>query len=163
MAATLCAAQAGVDAALHDPEQRLVAASAGGEAALGPAVRPLHGGAAPRLAGRVASTSWSKAMAMSLPSASWISIARSGVSRCGDPSRWLAKVTPSSSTLPEVREAEDLEAAGIGQDRPVPAHEPMQPAEPGDPLVAGPQREVVGVGEDDLRRPPPAGRPATAP
>jgi hypothetical protein len=51
-----------------------------------------------RAAGRVASTSWSNAIAISPPRASWISTARSGVRRCADPSRWLAKVTPSSST-----------------------------------------------------------------
>ena len=37
----------------------------------------------------------------------------------------------------EVAERDDLEPAGVGEDRPVPAHEPMQPAEAGDPLMAG--------------------------
>ncbi len=41
----------------------------------------------------------SNAIAMSLPSAAWISIARSGVSRCSLPSRCERKVTPSSSTV----------------------------------------------------------------
>jgi hypothetical protein len=50
----------------------------------------------------------------------------------------------------EVSQAEDLEAAGIGQDRSIPAHEAVQPAEPRDALMAGPQGEVVGVGQDDL-------------
>ena len=52
--------------------------------------------------------------------------------------------------LAEVGQAEDLEAAGVGQDRPVPAHEPVQPTQTGDALVAGSQGEVVGVGQDDL-------------
>ena len=93
------ASQRRVDAALHDPEQRLVRPAVSGQAALRPGVGAGHG-RRHRRAGRVASTSWSKAMAMSLPSASWISIARSGVSRWLEPSRWLAKVTPSSSTRP---------------------------------------------------------------
>ena len=52
---------------------------------------------------------------------------------------------------PRRRERDDLEAARIGQDRPVPAHEPVEPAEPLDPLVAGAQVQVVGVREDDAR------------
>ncbi len=43
-------------------------------------------------------TGWSKATAMSAPSASWTSIACSGVKRWIDPSRWLRNVTPPSST-----------------------------------------------------------------
>ena len=49
------------------------------------------------------------------------------------------------------REAEDLKAAGIGQDGPVPVHELVQPAAPGDHLVAGPHAQVIGVAEDDAR------------
>ena len=41
----------------------------------------------------------SNAIAMSLPSAAWIAIARSGVSRCSLPSRCERNVTPSSSTV----------------------------------------------------------------
>ncbi len=51
----------------------------------------------------------------------------------------------------EVVERDDLESAGVGEDRPVPAHEPVQAAKPLDPLVARPQVEVVRVGQDDLR------------
>ena len=50
-----------------------------------------------------------------------------------------------------VAQREDLEAAGVGQDRPVPAHEAVQAAELGDQLVAGPEVQVVGVAEQDLR------------
>ena len=50
---------------------------------------------------------------------------------------------------PEIAERDDLEAARIGQDRPVPAHERVEAAEPGDPLVARAQVEVVGVRQDD--------------
>ena len=48
-------------------------------------------------------------------------------------------------------EAEHLEPAGVGEDGPVPAHEPVESAEVADEFVAGPQGEVVGVAEEDLR------------
>ena len=50
---------------------------------------------------------------------------------------------------PQVAERDDLEPARVGEDRPVPVHERVQAAEPGDALVPGPQVQVVGVGEDD--------------
>ena len=46
-------------------------------------------------------------------------------------------------------EAEDLEAARIGEDGVGPGHEAMEAAEGTDELVAGAQIEVVGVGEED--------------
>ena len=49
-----------------------------------------------------------------------------------------------------VAEREDLEAAGVGEDRQVPRHEAVQPAELADQLVAGPEMQVVGVAEQDL-------------
>ena len=52
--------------------------------------------------------------------------------------------------LPQVGQRHDLEPAGIGQDRAVPVHEAVQPAELGDPLGAGPQHQVIGVAEHDL-------------
>ena len=45
-------------------------------------------------------------------------------------------------------EAVDLEAAAVGEDRAVPAHEAVQAAHLGDEVVAGPQGEVIGVAED---------------
>ena len=53
-----------------------------------------------------------------------------------DPSMWLRNVTPSSSMTRSVGERDDLEAAAVGEDRAVPAHEPVEPAEALDPLVA---------------------------
>ncbi len=50
---------------------------------------------------------------------------------------------------PQVPEGHDLEATRVGEDRPVPAHEPMQATEPLDALMAGSQVQVVGVREDD--------------
>jgi hypothetical protein len=49
-----------------------------------------------------------------------------------------------------MREREDLEAARVGEDRPVPAREAMQAAVRFDDLQAGAQVQVEGVAEDDL-------------
>src|SRR5262249_44707782 len=46
-------------------------------------------------------------------------------------------------------EREDLEAAAVGEERPRPAHERVQPAELRDLVGTRLQREVVGVGEAD--------------
>ncbi len=53
--------------------------------------------------------------------------------------------------LPQLGEAHHLEAAGIGEDGAGPVHEPVQPAQPLHPVRAGPEHEVVGVAEDQLR------------
>ena len=60
------------------------------------------------------------------------------------------KTAASSVDLADVGELKDLEAAAVGEDRAVPAHEAVQAAQFGDQLVAGPQGEVIGVAEDDL-------------
>ena len=56
-----------------------------------------------------------------------------------------------------------LETTGIGDDRPVPAHELVKPAELGDPLAARRQHQVVGVAEDHLVAEPARPRPEAAP
>ena len=48
-----------------------------------------------------------------------------------------------------VAQREDLVAAGVGEDRPVPAHEPVQAAELRDQVLAGTQMQVVRVAEQD--------------
>ena len=48
-------------------------------------------------------------------------------------------------------QAEDLIAAAVGQDRPGPADEAVQPAAPRDQIVAGPQIQVIGVAQQNLR------------
>ena len=96
-------------------------------------------------------TGWSKATAMSEPSASWTAIECSGREAVDRAVEVAAERHAVVVDDPQVAERDDLEAAGVGQDRPVPGHEPMQAAEPLDPLVAGPQVEVVRVGQDDRR------------
>ena len=51
--------------------------------------------------------------------------------------------------LAQPAQAEDLEAAGIGEDGARPGHEAVQPAHAADQLVAGPQIEMIGVGQQD--------------
>src|SRR6266511_5425311 len=48
-------------------------------------------------------------------------------------------------------EGEDLKAARVGKQRPLPRHELVEPAELLDDVFAGPDVEVIGVGEHDLR------------
>ena len=99
--------------------------------------------------GELGKTGWSKATATSEPSASWTldrDLRREPVERAVEMAAERDAVVVDD---PQVAERDDLEAARIGQDRAVPVHEPVQAAEPGDPLVAGPQVEVVGVRQDD--------------
>ena len=52
--------------------------------------------------------------------------------------------------LGQLGEAHHLIAAAVGQDRPLPAHELVQPAEPRHPLGAGAEHQMIGVAEDDV-------------
>ena len=60
-------------------------------------------------------------------------------------------------------EAEDLKAAGVGEDRAVPRHEAVQAAGRFDGLAARAQPQMIGVREHDLRAVPRAVPPASAP
>jgi hypothetical protein len=51
---------------------------------------------------------------------------------------------------PEPLEGEDLEPARVGEQRPVPPHEAVQAAEPGDDVLPGADVEVVGVREHEV-------------
>ena len=74
---------------------------------------------------------------------------RSGVRSISLPSTSFLKRTPRS-VISFFGQREDLEAAAVGQDRAVPAHEGVQPAELADERFAGAQRQVIGVREHDL-------------
>ena len=52
--------------------------------------------------------------------------------------------------LHELAVGEDLKAAGVREDGPIPAHELVNAAELGHEVLARPLREVVGVVENDL-------------
>ena len=93
----------------------------------------------------------SNAIAMSEPRLRWIRAAISGEKRAGgavvDGAEGDAVVADVEQ---RVAKREDLEAAGVGQDRPVPARERVQAAQLRDQLVARAEMEVIGVAEDDL-------------
>jgi len=115
-------AQIGIDTALHDPEQRLRGAAARTDTALGPARRQFERRLCARtIAGNGVHSS--SAIMISLPSACWISIALSGVSTIGAPSRCDRKRMPPSSIRIDLRQAHRLKASGIRQDRAAKAHE----------------------------------------
>ena len=93
----------------------------------------------------------SNTITMSDPSTRWICIDSSGVRNSLSPLTGEANATPSSCTLAQRAEAEHLEAAGVGEERPRPAHEAVQAAVRGDDLEARAQPEVKRVAEHDLR------------
>src|SRR5439155_10579082 len=57
---------------------------------------------------------------------------------------------PAFVDLSQVRQAEDLEAARVGENGSIPGHELVKPAQPRDPIGAGTKAKVVGVAQDDL-------------
>ena len=67
------------------------------------------------------------------------------------PSMCERKTASCSVTSMQMGQAEQLEAAAIGQDRSVPTHEAVQSAQGGDDFFARPQREMVGIAQDHFR------------
>ena len=61
-----------------------------------------------------------------------------------------AELDPLLPEPAQLGQAEDLEAAGVREDGPIPGHEPMEPAHVTHQLVAGSQEQMVCVGENDL-------------
>src|SRR6476646_7365377 len=53
--------------------------------------------------------------------------------------------------LAQLAQAEDLEAAGIGEQRPLPAHEFVQAAQLAHQLVPRTQIQMIGIAQNDLR------------
>jgi len=62
----------------------------------------------------------------------------------------VLKMGPLFRDLADLGEGKNLIAAAVGQDRPVPIHEPMQPAKVADHLHSWPNEKMVGVSENDL-------------
>jgi hypothetical protein len=61
------------------------------------------------------------------------------------------KLNPFLGNFDQGVKAENLESSTVGEQGMVPVHEFVQPSEPTDPLLPGPQVEMVGVGKDDFR------------
>ena len=87
---------------------------------------------------------------MSEPSRAWMSVALLRRQRAQRAVEVRAELHALLADLAHRREAEDLVAAAVGQDRMRPADERVQAAGARDQLVAGTQVQVVGVAEDDL-------------
>ena len=88
---------------------------------------------------------------MSDPSCAWTSVASSGRENVQRAVQMRAELRPLLANPPHRRQAEHLVAAAVGEDRPVPADEAVQAAGARDEVGAGPQEQVIGVAEDDLR------------
>ena len=143
--------QVRLEAALDDPEQRLVRRACAPPATAPPSDASARSRRPRRPRDELGKTGWSKATAMSEPSASWTPIACSGVNRWIDPSRWLRNVTPSSSTTrrsPSETTWKPPESVRIGRSQPMNRCSPPSRAIRSWP---GPQVQVVGVREDDRR------------
>ncbi len=65
-----------------------------------------------------------------------------------------AELDPFFGQFVEIGEAHHLVAAAIGQDRAIPVHEAVQPAQPRHPLGPRAQHQVIGIAEDDVRARP---------
>ena len=87
---------------------------------------------------------------MSESSLAWMPTASSGVTRRRVPSYGETNVAASSSTVGDLAQADQLEAAAVGEDGAVPAHECVQAAGALDEVDARSQREVVRVAEQDV-------------
>ena len=61
------------------------------------------------------------------------------------------KVDPFPGNFDQGVEAENLEASTVRQQWMIPVHETVQAPQPPDPLMSGPQVEMVGIGKNDLR------------
>ena len=88
---------------------------------------------------------------MSEPSRRWISARRFGrEARLGAVVHGAERHAVVVERGDRVAQREDLEAARVGEDRPAPAGERVDPAELLDDRLAGSEVEVVRVGEDDV-------------
>ena len=86
---------------------------------------------------------------MSAPSSASVCMTLSGVISTSRAIQMRAEAHARVRHLAQLAQAEDLEAAAIGQDGMWPAHEAVQPAEARHQLRARPQQQVIGIREDD--------------
>ncbi len=149
MAAALSPPQRRVDAALHDPEQRLIGPRVSSQATLGPGVGARHGRG--HLSGRQRRIHQLVEGHGDVAAQRLLDLDRAlGREALARPVQVAGEGHAVVVDSAQVGQAEHLETARIGQDRAVPAHEPMEPAQRRDAFVAGAQRQVVGVGQQDL-------------
>ena len=143
-------AQVQVHATLNDAKERLVGAGVGGVAALRPAARELHGARDLGARGRVAHALVELHHDVGAQLLGDVHVV---LGRPGDPAAVVVHRAEAHAVVGELAEllvGEDLEAAGVGEDGAVPAHEVVQAAHLGHEVGARAHGEVVGVGEQDL-------------
>ena len=144
------AAQVGVRASLNDAEERLVGSLMWPPCSGRPGDGPIDGLAiSSRLAGSAGQ--WSRHIATSAPSA-----LLNGDGPLGSQLEQAAvEVRPERQPLvinpAPIGQAENLETAGIRQDRPVPAHERVQSAQRRNDVLTRPKRQVVGIRQKHSR------------
>ena len=80
-----------------------------------------------------------------MPIAAW------GVRRWREPSMCDWKRTPSSSILFILARLKTWKPPAVRQNRAIPAHEFVKPAQAGDSFVPRAQVEVIGISKNDLR------------
>ena len=87
---------------------------------------------------------------ISAPSRHWISIERSGVSKCLEPSICERNSAPASLILRILERLITWKPPELVRIGPSPVHELVQSAQPRDALGARSKHEMVGVAEDDV-------------
>ena len=148
-------AQVVVHAALHDAEQRGVIALMGVLRSLRPAQRQFHGALDHPLVHRLSIEVHRRAFVEDHHDVAVQHLldahALFGPEEHLRPVHRRGERHALLGDLAAVRQREHLEAAGVGEDRLVPAREAMQAAVFADDLQPGPQVQVEGVAQDDLR------------
>jgi hypothetical protein len=142
-------AEVGVEAALHDREERLLRVRPRGEAPERPPVGPVHRLADGRGLGRRGRAHVEDHHHVGADGRLHLDRALGGED-VGSPVHVASEARALLGDDPVVGEGEDLEPARVGEDRAVPAHEAVDPADAPERLRPGAQHEVVGVREDDL-------------
>ncbi len=92
----------------------------------------------------------SKAMMMSAPRASCTAMEDSGVRHLAGTVEMGLEAHPLLVDAAQIPQAEDLKAAAVGQNRPIPVHEAMQSPELANQFMPGAQKQMVGIGQNDL-------------
>jgi hypothetical protein len=144
------AAEVFVDAALHDAEERLPLGPRRAQTPRGPGVGAAHrglDGGPVGVAGRALVEHHGDVAAEQTLHADAL--------LGGEPPRAAVEVRAKRHALvvnlAQARERKHLKASGVGEHRPRPPGETMQPAEGVHHLGARPQPQVVGVAQDDAR------------
>ena len=144
--------QIGVDAPLHDAEQGLALRARGGESVLapfGPAERQVERGLGLVARGGI----WRALVEHHLDVGAEQALhTNSALRRQLDGGAVDVGLEGDAALVDaaELGQRHDLIAAGVGEDGLLPMHEFVQAAELGDALGAGPEHQMIGIGEDDI-------------